>query len=169
MAVSRENRRQRNERRKKMNVTLARALKEKNRIAGRLAKAQQLVRKENRKVAGSPRAVDVAAALAEAERLSALLVQVKAAIAKANDGIVGAIVELEEVKSLISFIESVPSDEDVEVDRDYHGAVERRWEVSLRKPDLMAKVDALQKRADALQDALDEYNATTRVDLPDIQ
>ena len=151
-----------------MNVTLARALKEKNRIAGRLAKAQQLIRKENRKVAGSPRSVDVAAALAEAERLSALLVQVKAAIAKANDGIVAAIVELEEVKSLISFVESVPCDEDVEVDRDYHGAVERRWEVSLHKPELMAKVDALQKRADALQDALDEYNATTRVDLPDI-
>lgn len=152
-----------------MNVTLARALKEKNRIAGRLAKAQQLVRKENRKVAGSPRAVDVAAAFAEAERLSALLVQVKAAIAKANDGIVAVIVELEEVKSLLSFVDSVPTDEDVEVDRDYHGAVERRWEVSIRKPELIAKAEALQKRADALQDALDEYNATTRIDLPEIQ
>ena len=83
-----------------MNVTLARALKEKNRIAGRLRKAQELVKKENRKAAGSPRAVDVAATFAEAERLSALLAAVKAAIAKANDGIIATIVELEETKSL---------------------------------------------------------------------
>ena len=151
-----------------MNVTLARALKEKNRLAGRLAKARQLVKKENRKVAGSPRSVDVAAALAEAERLSELLAQVKAAIAKANDGIVATIVELEETKSMLSFIGSIPSDEDVEVERDYRGTVERRWEVSLRTPDLLAKANALQKRADALKDALDEYNATARVELPEI-
>lgn len=152
-----------------MNVTLARALKEKNRIAGRLSKAQELVRKENRKVAGSPRSVDVAETLAEVERLSALLVQVKAAIAQANAGIVGTIVELDETKSLISFIESVPTDEDVEVERSYQGTVERRWDVAIHEPELLAKTEALQKRADALQDALDEYNATTRVDLPDIQ
>ena len=152
-----------------MNVTLARALKEKNRIAGRLHKAQELIRKENRKVAGSPRTVDVAAALAEVERLSALLAQVKAAIAKANDGIVGTIVELEETKSMISFVESVPTDEDVEVERSYQGTVERRWDVAIHEPVLIKKTDVLQKRADALQDALDEYNATTRVDLPDIQ
>lgn len=151
-----------------MNVTLARALKEKNRIAGRLAKAQELVRRENRKPAGSPRSVDVTSALAEVERLSALLVQVKAAIAKANDGIVEAIVELEETKSLISFIESVPTDEDLEFARDYQGMVERRWDVSLREPEMLAKAEALQQRADALQDALDEYNASTRVELPDI-
>lgn len=152
-----------------MNVTLARALKEKNRIAGRLAKAQSLVKKENRKTAGSPRTVDVAAALAEVERLSALLAQVKAAIAQANDGIVATIVELEETKSLLSFFGSVPADEDIEIEREYNGVVERRWDVAVREPELLAKAEALQSRADALQDALDEYNAATRVDLPDIR
>ena len=152
-----------------MNVTLARALKEKNRIAGRLRKAQKLVEKENRKPAGSPRAVDVAAAFAEVERLSALLASVKAAIAKANDGIVASIVELEETKALLAFVGSIPSDESVEIERSYQGSVERRWDVAVRTPELLARADALQKRADALQDALDEYNAATRVDLPDIQ
>ena len=152
-----------------MNVTLARALKEKNRIAGRLGKAQQLVKKENRKSAGSPRSVDVAAMLAEVERLSALLAQVKAAIAKANDGIVATIVELEETKSLLAFVGAVPADESVEVERTYQGIMERHWDVAIREPELLAKADALQKRADALQDALDEYNATARVDLPDIR
>ena len=152
-----------------MNVSLARALKEKNRIAGRLRKAQELVKKENRKVAGSPRAVDVAATLAEAERLSALLAAVKAAIAKANDGIVASIVELEEVKSMIAFLGSVNTDDEVEVERDYRGTVERRWDVTLRQPEIEAKTTALQERADALQDKLDEYNAVTRVELPDLK
>ena len=152
-----------------MNVSLARALKEKNRIAGRLRKAQELVKKENRKVAGSPRAVDVAAMLAEAERLSALLATVKAAIAKANDGIVASIVELEEVKSMIAFLGSVNTDDEVEVEHDYRGTVERRWDVAVRQPEILAKTTALQERADALQDALDEYNAKTRVELPDLK
>ena len=152
-----------------MNVSLARALKEKNRIAGRLRKAQELVKKENRKVAGSPRTVDVAATLAEIERLSALLAAVKAAIAKANDGIVASIVELEEVKSMIAFLGSVNTDDEVEVERDYRGTVERRWDVVLRQPEIQAKTTALQERADALQDALDEYNAKTRVELPDLK
>ena len=124
-----------------MNVTLARALKEKNRIAGKLHKAQELVKKENRKAAGSPRSVDVAATLAEAERLSALL----------------------------AFIGSVNTDDEVEVERDYRGTVERRWDVAVRQPELLAKTAALQERADALQDKLDEYNAATRVDLPDLK
>ena len=152
-----------------MNVTLARALKEKNRIAGKLRKAQELVKKENRKAAGSPRSVDVAATLAEAERLSALLAAVKAAIAKANDGIVETIVELEETKSLLAFIGSVNADDEVEVERDYRGTVERRWDVAVRQPELLAKTAALQERADVLQDKLDEYNAATRVDLPDLK
>ena len=152
-----------------MNVSLARALKEKNRIAGRLRKAQELVKKENRKVAGSPRAVDVVATLAEAERLSALLAVVKAAIAKANDGIVASIVELEEVKSMIALLGSVNTDDEVEVERDYRGTVERRWDVAVRQPEILAKTTALQERADALQDALDEYNAKTRVELPDLK
>ena len=152
-----------------MNVTLARALKEKNRIAGRLRKAQELVKKENRKVAGSPRAVDVVATLAETERLSAQLAAVKAAIAKANDGIVATIVELEEVKSMIAFLSSVNTDDEVEVDRDYRGTVERRWDVAVRQPEILAKTTSLQERADALQDALDEYNAKTRVELPDLK
>lgn len=150
-----------------MNVTLARALKEKNRIAGRLRKAQELVVQENRKAAGSPRTVDVAATLAEVERLSALLTTVKSAIAAANNGIVATIIELEETKSLLSFLSSVNTSEEIELEHDFRGTIERRWDVVLRAPDILAKTTAVQQHADALQDRIDEYNAVTRIDLPD--
>ena len=84
-------------------VTIARALKEKNRVAGRLAKARQLVNKENSKEKKVPRGVDVKAVYAEAKTLRDRLVAIKTAIAVANQPIVGRIVELAEVKSEIAY------------------------------------------------------------------
>ena len=41
------------------------------------------------------------------------------------------------------------------------------WDVALDKSTLLEKRGALQARADALQDKLDEYNIRTKVTLPD--
>ena len=60
------------------------------------------------------------------------------------------------------------TDDEVVLEHDYRGTVERRWDVAIRQTELLAKTAALQERADALQDKLDEYNASTRVDLPDL-
>ena len=67
---------------KKM-VTIARALKEKNRVAGRLAKARELVGAENSKDKNVPRGIDVAATFALAKVLRDRLVAIKSAIAAA--------------------------------------------------------------------------------------
>ena len=152
-----------------MNVTLARALKEKNRIAGRLHHVQELVKKENRKIKDSPRTLSPEDLAAEAERLSGQLIAVKTAIAEANAGIVGTIVELEEVKSLLAFFREVPADDDLEILEGRFGSQRTivEWDVAMDKSTLLAKRGELQERADALQDKLDEYNIRTKVTLPD--
>ena len=152
-----------------MRTTLARALKEKNRIAGRLHHVQELVKKENRKIKDSPRALSPTDLAAEAERLSAQLIAVKTAIAEANAGIVGTIVELEEVKSLLAFFREVPADDDLEILEGRFGSQRTivEWDVAMDKSALLAKRGELQERADALQDKLDEYNIRTKVTLPD--
>ena len=152
-----------------MRTTLARALKEKNRIAGRLHHVQELVKKENRKIKNSPRTLSPADLAAEAERLSAQLIAVKTAIAEANAGIVGTIVELEEVKSLLAFFREVPADDDLEILEGRFGSSRSvvEWDVALDKSTLLEKRGELQARADALQDRLDEYNVRTKVTLPD--
>ena len=154
-----------------MKTTLARALKEKNRIAGRLHYLQELVRKENRKIKDSPRRLSPAELAAEAERLSEQLIAVKTVIAQANAGIVGTIVELEEVKSLLAFFREVPADDDLEILEGRFGSQRTivEWDVAMDKSTLLAKRGELQERADALQDKLDEYNAVTRVELPDLK
>ena len=152
-----------------MRTTLARALKKKNRIAGRLHHVQELVQKENRKIKDSPRTLSPEDLAAEAERLSGQLIAVKTAIAKANAGIVGTIVELEEVKSLLAFFREVPADDDLEILEGRFGSQRTivEWDVAMDKSDLLAKRGELQERADALQDKLDEYNVRTKVELPD--
>ena len=152
-----------------MRTTLARALKEKNRIAGRLRHVQELVKKENRKIKDSPRTLSPADLAAEAERLSEQLIAVKTAIAEANAGIVGTIVELEEVKSLLTFFREVPADDDLEILEGRFGSDRTivAWDVAMDKSTLLVKRAELQERADALQDRLDEYNIRTKVTLPD--
>ena len=147
-----------------MKTTLARALKEKNRIAAKLREAQLMVHRHNRKVKGSPRTVSVASWTECAENLSARLVAVKTAIARANNGILDAIVELQETKSMIAFFQRINTRDDLEVPRD-GSFVE--YDVAMDETAVMAKVDALQCRANALQDRIDEYNAKCTVELPD--
>ena len=71
----------------KNRVTVARALKEKNRVAGRLAKALNLVSRENSQDSNVPRGVDVDATYAQAKELRKRLVETKTAIALANQPI----------------------------------------------------------------------------------
>ena len=146
-------------------VTIARALKEKNRVAGRLAKARQLMNKENSKEKKVPRGVDVKAAYAEAKTLRDRLVAIKTAIAVANQPIVGKIVELAEVKSEIAYLNTLNVQEGVFEESSYAGKLVKEYDAVLKNAEVLSEVDALQRRADELQDALDEFNASVKVEI----
>ena len=112
---------------KKM-VTIARALKEKNRVAGRLAKARQLVATENSNEKKIPRRVDVAAVREEARTLAERLVAIKSAIAAANAPVVGTIIELDETKSAIAWLNGLNVREGVFEETNYGGKVVKEYE-----------------------------------------
>ena len=150
---------------KKM-VTIARALKEKNRVAGRLAKARQLVGAENSNEKKIPRRVDVVAVRDEARALAERLVAIKSAIAVANAPIVGKIIELDEAKSAIVWLNELNVHEGVfDETINYGGRIVREYEAVIGKDVVLKQVEALQRRADDLQDALDEFNASTKVEI----
>ena len=146
-------------------VSIARALKEKNRVAGRLAKAREIIQQENSKDKSLPRRVDVEATYAEAKMLEARLVAIKSAIARANNPIVAKIIELDEVKSEISFLNSINVKEGRFEEVAYGNKIVRDIEAVVGQARVLAEVAELQKRADALQDALDEFNASTKVEI----
>ena len=65
-------------------VTLSRGLKEKNRLAGKLAQLREQISGSNSHEAEVPQDVDVTKAMAEAKEVEQRLIAVKTALAKAN-------------------------------------------------------------------------------------
>jgi hypothetical protein len=149
----------------KKKVNLARALKEKNRVAGRLAKARELVGRENSKDKNVPRGIDVSETYSLAKTLRDRLVSIKSAIAEANSPIVSKIIELDEVKSEISYLNGLDVKEGRFVSTSYGTRIETELEAVIRQPQVLDEVTALQARADRLQDELDEFNATTKIEI----
>ncbi len=149
----------------KKKVNLARALKEKNRVAGKLAQARALVRQENSKDVKLPRGIDVKAVYDEAQVLEARLIAIKTAIAVANAPIVSKIIELDEVKSEISYLNGLDVKEGVFEESSYGGKSVREITAVIRRQDVLDEVARLQKRAEDLQDELDEFNASVKVEI----
>ena len=146
-------------------VTIARALKEKNRVAGRLAKARELVGAENSQDKSVPRGVDVATMYDLAKTLRNRLIAIKSAIAEANKPIVSKIIELDEIKSEIAFLNGLDVKEGKFVTTNYGTRIELDIDAIIRKQQVLDEVTALQARADRLQDELDEFNAATKVEI----
>ena len=146
-----------------MKVSIARALKEKSRLAGRIHTIQDVLNKENSQIVGSTRSVDIKALYAQIKELMERMVAIKAAIAKANGPVVGLLVELEEAKSMIGFLSKLNTDEAAD-EGSYNRASVKR-EAIIRQSDVLLEVDAYQQRVNALQDELDEFNVKTMVDI----
>ena len=146
-------------------VSIARALKEKNRVAGRLSRARAQIESENSCDKRVPRGIDVEQVFALSRVLRDQLISIKTAIALANKPIVSKIIELDEVKSEIAYLNGLNVREGRFVEGGYGSRDEAEIEAVIRKPRVLSEVAALQARADRLQDELDEFNATSRVEI----
>ena len=84
-----------------MQITLAKALKEKNRIVGEINKLWTLVSKENSCWETHTRSIDVKETMKTVDFLTEKLIELKTKIGKANEGILEYMYSLEECKNLI--------------------------------------------------------------------
>ena len=147
-----------------MKVTLARALKERSRIAGKLKRNFAIINKENSVIRGNERSFDLRAIYAECLELYRKLIEIKQIIATANAPIVGKLVEMDEVKSLIAQLRSI--DTTVGYVNQGYGQSNDYMGVVFSASEMTAEADKLQERAEQLQDELDAFNALTKVDIP---
>lgn len=144
----------------KKSVTLSRALKEKNRWAGKLALLRSQIGYQNSMGEDTQRDIDVEAVLAEATCAEQILVDIKTAIAEANKEIVGTIVALEETKCEIAWLNGL--DTTAFCRKNSYGGVDRRTAV-ISGAQKIKLVKERQLKANALQDKLDEFNSSHRV------
>ena len=150
-------------------VNLAKALKIKNRLAGELKRLQQLLVRENSKLVGASgmselECVNTYIAIVETTNK---LVAVKTEIAKANVGIYKQINSIAELKGLIAFCATVPTnDGKIKEEAGWREAtVFSEYKAVYTKASFDKFSQKASEEIDTLQDEIDVYNATTQVDL----
>lgn len=146
-------------------MNISQALKNKNRLVGEYNRLKQIFLRENMRRNDNPSKVDPAAtfkALCEtSEKLSAL----KAKIAAANVPIYAAIEQMSELKTFITFLQSVPNKEGVQTEQPYGAPTPTiyTWTSFLNQEKLDQMIAETQEKINELQDKIDAFNASTQV------
>ncbi len=144
-----------------LNITLAKALKLKNRLAGKVAKLTLTVQTYN-STQGTAEQIDVRAAFAERADLVRRLTDLKQAIARANAAIQRDIFDLAELKAEVTLLAALNTKHGTVLEG-YPTSGQVTYVAQFRKADVDAMTNALETRIDALQDKLDTFNAQTLV------
>jgi hypothetical protein len=146
-----------------ISINLAKALKLKNRLAGRIAKLTQTIQTYNSIQEKADR-IDVRTAYAGRTDLISRLSDLKSAIAFANIPIQKEIFTLAELKSEIALLAGLNTKHGT-IAEGYPTAGEVTYIAQFRKSEVDEMSIALEARIDALQDKLDAFNANTTIDV----
>jgi len=145
-------------------ITLAKALKVKNRLAGRLAKVQVDIQAYNSIPEGQVGQVDVPALVQTREELVGALVSLKTAINDANREAQRDIYELAEKKGTVQFLAGINTRHGPQP-AVYPNTTEVSYVAALKKADVDALVARLEKEIDQVQDRLDQFNHDRKIEV----
>jgi hypothetical protein len=144
-----------------MNINLAKALKLKNRLTGRIAKLTQTVQTYN-STQEKAEQIDVRTAYTQRADFVRRLTDLKMAVALANTPIQKDIFTLAELKAEVALLASLNTKHGT-VNEGYPTAGQVTYVAQFRKGEVDNLTTALEARIDALQDKLDAFNATTNI------
>jgi pyridoxine 5'-phosphate synthase PdxJ len=146
-------------------VNLAKALKNKNRLVGEIKKVQAIIVRENSREITSNSKVDVKEQANKMNELIDTLIDLKSKITVANIGIYPKIAEMSECKSLMEYYATLDTKDGKYALRGYGETQEIIYEAAFKQTDVDTIRDAMQKRINNLQDEIDDYNATTFIEM----
>jgi hypothetical protein len=145
-------------------ITLAKALKVKNRLAGRLAKVQADIQTYNSVPEGQSDQVNVPALMKTREELVGAVVSLKTAINEANREAQRDIYELAEKKATAQVLAGLNTRHGPQP-AVYPSTTEVHYVAAMKKTDVDALVLRLEKEIDQLQDRLDLFNHVRKVEV----
>jgi predicted nucleic acid-binding Zn-ribbon protein len=145
-------------------VSLAKALKLKNRLAGRLNAVQTNIRSHNSVLEEQQDRVNVPNLIKEYENLVEALISLKTSIIRANTEIQNQIIRKGELKSKIEFLNSLNTNDGVQ--RHGYQNTEIKYVATIKLVDVTQQVRKLEAEIDLLQDQLDEFNQITKINVP---
>lgn len=155
-------------------VSLAKALKIKNRMVERIRKIENIIHSNNsyryREDIPVTVSFDIEALYNEKLELTEKLVVLKTNIALANSAIISYITEMAETKSLVSFISSIKTTDGFIANTDYNRKESDpefiQFKAIIKEDRKEEQIKLLNARIDELQDKIDQYNATHSIDVP---
>lgn len=144
-------------------ISLAKALKLKNRLAGRLNKVQQDIQTYNSVLTEQVGTVDVPALCKVRDEIADNLVSLKTKIVFGNAEIQGDLIRQGELKSKLTWLATLETRDGKE--RHGYQNTEVTWTASIKKKDVDAETKKLEAEIDAIQDKLDSYNHTKKIEV----
>ena len=151
-------------------MTLAKALKHKNRVAQKITRISDDIQANNSILAVNDPEVDVQLLDMMRKELINYLVALKTAIHKASDSMRDKIFLLAELKGSIVFYRSISTQHGKREAHRFGGGDEFvEHKAVMRKESIDCIVVELEEKIDAIQDLLEEFNVTTKIqiDIPD--
>jgi hypothetical protein len=145
-------------------ITLAKALKIKNRLTGRLAKVQADIQAFNSVPQGQAGQVNVLALMKTREELVGALVSLKTAINEANREAQRDIYDLVEKKATAQFLDGVNTRHGPQPPM-YPSTIEVNYVAALKKVDVDGLVAGLERDIDQIQDRLDQFNHDRKIEV----
>jgi hypothetical protein len=153
-----------------MKFNISRALKEKNRISGKIAKLQKQVEEFNTYEEGKVLDLSSIDLLGQLQEEWAYLIDLKTKIAMANIGIADKLIKLTEAKSELAFWNqfrnsgpAVEATEKSEYREGKHVIVPCNKYSCITSKEILDHRDRVQKLIENLQDEIDDYNAQTLI------
>lgn len=146
-------------------MTVARALKEKSRVVTKIAETRSVASSYNSVDLGTRRPISVKDALDKINVLEENLLRLKVALNGANVPIARQLAELMLVRGQISFYEGLDTSEFRTVTNRDDSETKVTRDVVIGQVEVLAKIEELKNKLDALQDEVDEYNATHKVEV----
>ena len=148
-----------------MMITLAQALKEKNRLAGELSRCWTMIARENSKREDAPRVIDVAETYKKIQLFKEKLTELKTKIGLANAGSLERIYRLEECKNELNRLNDIRTDETSDFQAIGEGNYkEYKRTVIFTAAQVYEMREKVQQECNELQDELDAYNAMTKIE-----
>lgn len=152
-----------------MKVTLAKALKLKNRFANKIGEVSRNISNYNSIIKGQERPLDVNVLMEKRGKLVDGIINLKTAISAANAPVQSTIYLLAELKGEVVFLKGIDTTSGKQVDRGSWGSEDKIYEKDsvLDFATVQGLLEQAETDVDANQDKLDKHNHTVEIDVDD--
>lgn len=146
-----------------MEMTIAKAMKHKNRVGARINQVQNDISRNNSILATNKRSYEVTLLLKDLEVLVEHQILVKSKIDHSSAPMRPALIRMAELRSRAAFLRGISTIDGKQPASSWRNEEMHEYKATLLQPDVDAMVRETETKLDKLQDELDAFNATNKI------